>query len=245
MDALINYDDNQVLETIKRTVAVGATNEELAIFVQLCKSTGLNPFKKEAWFIKAGNRPQIMVGINGYLAVANRNEKFDGMEIDVETDPQGNPSKAIAKVYRKDRKYPSVGIALMKEFRKETPIWKQMPSVMLTKVAKSIAIREAFSLELSGTYSDVEMPPEYAASVVETKQLPVKPGDQMPQKTHYYDLKKVPDEAREEAFEWAKDKGAIWNEKTGFYESRVPLKRLIPYEVKPGQRDDNVPESFL
>jgi len=160
----LDYSDKSVINTLKQTVAIGATDAEFAMFSEFCKSTGLNPFKKEIWFIKAGGRVQIMTGINGFLAIANSHPQYDGLEIDVEVDQQGNPLKAVCKVYRKDRNRPSIGIALMKEFIKPTPIWKQMPSVMLTKVAKSIALREAFPQELNGLYTAEEMPPEYTLS---------------------------------------------------------------------------------
>lgn len=173
-----NLSDPKVIETIRKTVAVGADDIELAMFLEFCKSAGLNPFKREAWFIKAGNRPQIMTGLAGYLKIANKHSQFDGMKVEIVENDKGEIVKAITEVYRKDRKYPSVGIALMKEYRKDTPIWKQMPSVMLGKVSKCIAIREAFPLETEGTYAEEEMPPSYAA---DAKPLPanVKPADQL------------------------------------------------------------------
>jgi phage recombination protein Bet len=157
---LVNYNDSKLIETLKSTVAQGLTDPEFRLFTEFCKSTGLNPFKKEIWAIKAGGRLQLMTGINGYLSIANSHPQFDGMEVDVEL-LNGKPMKAVAKVYRKDRKYPSVGIALMSEFGKSTPVWSQMPSVMLTKVAKSIALREAFTQELGGLYTEEEMPSQY------------------------------------------------------------------------------------
>ena len=158
----IDYADKGVINTLKQTVAIGATDAEFAMFTQFCQSTGLNPFKKEVWFIKVQNKVQMMTGINGFLAIANNHPQYDGLEIDVEVDQNGNPLKAICKVFRKDRSRPSIGIALMKEFKKGSPIWNQMPSVMLTKVAKSIALREAFPQELNGLYTAEEMPPEYS-----------------------------------------------------------------------------------
>jgi len=50
----------------------------------------------------------------------------------------------------------------MAEYGKATPIWKQMPSIMLSKCAKSLAIREAFINELGGLYTAEEMPSEFA-----------------------------------------------------------------------------------
>jgi len=156
---LIDYNNATMIQTLKATVAQGLNEPEFRLFAEHCKSTGLNPFKKEVWAIKAGGRLQVMTGINGFLAIANNHPQFDGMEIEVDNDE--NPSKAICRVYRKDRRLPSEGVALMKEYRGNTPIWQKMPRVMLTKVAKSIALREAFPQELNGLYTAEEMPAEY------------------------------------------------------------------------------------
>lgn len=161
----IDYGNAEVIKTLKATVAQGLTNEEFALFAQHCKGTGLNPFKKEVWAIKAGSRLQIMTGINGFLAIANSHPQFDGMEVEVDSDEK--PTKAVCRVYRKDRKYPAEGVALLKEYGRDTPIWRQMPRVMLTKVAKSIALREAFPQELNGMYTAEEMPAEYSAEKLE------------------------------------------------------------------------------
>lgn len=164
----LDFTRPELVKTLKATVAQGLTEPEFYLFVEHCKATQLNPFKKEVWAIKAGGRLQVMTGINGFLTIANKHPMFDGMEIIVDSDEK--PTKAICKVYRKDRKYPSEGIALIKEYGKDTPIWKQMPRVMLTKVAKSIALREAFPQELSGLYTQEEMPVEFAAP---TREIPV------------------------------------------------------------------------
>lgn len=161
----IDFANREVVQTLKATVAQGLTEPEFRLFVDYCKSTGLNPFKKEVWAIKAGGRLQIMTGINGFLTIANKNPAFDGLECSVDDDE--NPTKAVCKVYRKDRKYPSEGVAMIKEYYKKTPIWDQMPRVMLTKVAKSIALREAFPQELGSLYAQEEMPAEYRAPSVE------------------------------------------------------------------------------
>lgn len=178
LPAKIDYNSAEVIKTLKATVARDLTNEEFALFAQHCKGTGLNPFKKEVWAIKAANRLQIMTGINGFLAIANSHPQFDGMEVEVDNDEK--PTKAICRVYRKDRKYPAEGVALLKEYAKDTPIWRQMPRVMLTKVAKSIALREAFPQELNGMYTQEEMPSEYEEPKMQDITAHVKIADEIP-----------------------------------------------------------------
>jgi hypothetical protein len=131
------------------------------LFAEMCRATGLNPATKEIWAIKAGGRLQLMTGINGFLKIANSHPQFDGMEVEFEWEEKGLVA-ATAKVYRKDRRFPSIATAYMAEYGKKTPIWAQMPSIMLSKCAKSLAIREAFINELGGLYTAEEMPSEFA-----------------------------------------------------------------------------------
>jgi len=134
--------NEQKLTTLRNTVAPGLTDAEFNLFAEIVKSTGLNPFTKEIWAIKAGGRLQLMTGINGFLRIANSHPAFDGMEVEHEWDEKGLVACTV-KVHRKDRKFPSVATAYMQEYRKKTPVWDSMPSVMLAKCAKSLAIREA------------------------------------------------------------------------------------------------------
>lgn len=159
----LDYADQTMLQTIKDTVAKGATDAEFRLFVEVCKSTRLNPFKKEVWLIPGGaNRAaQIMTGVNGFLAIANSQSQFDGMETSVEREG-GKIVSATCKVYRKDRRVPHVVTVYMAEFAKGGPTWSTMPAVMLQKVAKSHALREAFPQVLGGLYTDDEMPREYS-----------------------------------------------------------------------------------
>lgn len=159
--ALITQNNVEMLHTLRNTVAPGLTDSEFALFAEIVKSTGLNPVTKEVWAIKAGGRLQLMTGINGFLRIANSHPMFDGMEVEFEKDGDRIVA-ATAKVYRKDRRFPAVATAFMAEYGKPTPIWKQMPSVMLAKCAKSLAIREAFVQELGGLYTQEEMPAEFA-----------------------------------------------------------------------------------
>lgn len=180
----INYNDAKAVQLIRTTIAPTATAEEFGMFIEYCRSTGLNPFKKEIWFIKTPGyrkkdgtqtapRVQIMTGINGYLTIANRHPMFDGMECKVEYGENGAVIGATATVYRKDRRIPSTATALWSEYYKPNPygnkgVWEQMPSIMIAKCAKSLALREAFPQELNGLYTEEEMPSSYAAPKAST-----------------------------------------------------------------------------
>lgn len=185
-----------MLATLRNTVAPGLTDAEFLLFAEMVKATGLNPVTKEVWAIKAGGRLQIMTGINGFLKIANSHPQYDGMEIEFEKDGERIVA-ATAKVYRKDRRFPAVATAYMNEYAKPSPIWKQMPSVMLAKCAKSLAIREAFVQELGGLYTQEEMPAEFSApreSAIPKEQLIVSEktgkviGTKIPKKEEVVDV---------------------------------------------------------
>jgi phage recombination protein Bet len=213
----LDFTQREVLNTIKATVAKDLTDAELALFIEHCKGTRLNPYKKEVWAIKAGGRLQVMTGIAGFLAIANNHPMFDGMEVEVDNDEK--PTKATCRVYRKDRKFPAVGVALLKEYGKDTPIWRQMPRVMLTKVAKSIAIREAFPMELNGIYTEEEMPTNFAAPVE------VKTEVTVVDTSYCYNLSLIDHHKHEAAIELLKQEGGrllfglIWS-------SSKPIQKL-------------------
>lgn len=169
---MIDFANNLVIKTLKETVAQGLTDPEFRLFAEHCKSTALNPFKKEVWAIKAGGRLQLMTGINGYFTIANRNPAFNGYEEGFigkdgqelpDTYPGTDYVGAWCKVYRKDRAMPSKGVAFKIEYDKGHGNWKTMPKVMLLKCAESIALRKAFPQELNGTYTAEEMPREFEA----------------------------------------------------------------------------------
>lgn len=159
---LTTTNDMQMLQTLRNTIAPGLTDAEFLLFAEVCKATGLNPITKEIWPIKVNGRLQPMTGINGFLRIANSHTQFDGMEVSFEWDGKALVSCTV-KVHRKDRKFPSVATAYWSEYSKPSPVWKQMPTVMLSKCAKSLAIREAFIQELGGLYTAEEMPSSFAA----------------------------------------------------------------------------------
>lgn len=178
----IDYNSKEVVDTLIATVAQGLNKQEFSLFAEHCKSTGLNPFKKEVWAIKASGRLQLMTGINGYFTIANRHPEFDGYEEGfVGKDGQELPDTyqgsdyigAWCRVHRKDRKIPAKGVAFKNEYEKTYGNWKTMPKSMLLKCAESIALRKAFPQELNGTYTAEEMPVEYSQTVEVVQPKPI------------------------------------------------------------------------
>jgi phage recombination protein Bet len=144
------------IETIKQTVARGASDAQLALFLQVCKSRGLDPFTKQVYFTPQG----VIVSIDGFRAIADRTGCYaPGDATRFERDDKGNliaahvhVKKLVAGVWHRVE-----ASAFFDEYRGTSPIWKKMPSVMLEKCAEARALRKSFPSELSGIYESSEM----------------------------------------------------------------------------------------
>ncbi len=163
-EVTINYSDQEMLRTLKETIAQALTDSELRLFIEVCRSTGLNPFKREIWCIKVNKSApvQVMTGINGFFTIANRHPQYDGIHTSTAGEvklPGGGiaPASATSIVYRKDRKIPMECTAYWSEYGKSHGVWKQYPSIMLIKCAESLALRKSFPQELNGVYTVEEM----------------------------------------------------------------------------------------
>lgn len=155
------------LELIKKTVAKGATDLELELFLHACKRTGLDPLMKQIYAIKRKNNKtntedmSIQTGIDGYRLIADRTGKYAGSD-----EPQyliaedGWPDVASVTVTKLVDGIPCkfTASARWKEYSQEfSPMWKKMPFLMLGKCAEALALRKAFPAELSGVYTHEEM----------------------------------------------------------------------------------------
>jgi len=174
------------LELIKRTVARGATDEELALFLYTAKRLGLDPLTRQIHLVKRRVRQPdgswqdvatIQVGVDGFRVNAKRSGKYvgqlgpfwcgkDGVWKDVwlEDDP---PRAAKVGILRSDAKEPIWAVARYDSYVqlvrdgekgwKPNGQWAKMPDLMLAKCAESLAIRKAFPQDLSGVYVEEEM----------------------------------------------------------------------------------------
>ncbi|MCR8986024.1 recombinase RecT [Brevibacillus laterosporus] len=70
------------LDTLKATVAKGTTNEQFALFVQTCVSSGLNPFLNQIYCIvyrgRDGAVMSMQIAVEGIVALAKRNPHYKG-----------------------------------------------------------------------------------------------------------------------------------------------------------------------
>ncbi|MHB1952159.1 MAG: phage recombination protein Bet [Sulfobacillus sp.] len=166
------------IDLIKRTIAVGVTDDELQLFLYACKKTGLDPLARQIYAVKRWNgklKREIMTvqtGIDGYRLIADRTGRLAGISdavFDNENDP--HPNKATVTV----KKMLEGGIiteftasARWNEYAQTakdketgklyyTGLWDKMPFLMLGKCSEALALRKAFPADLSGVYTAEEM----------------------------------------------------------------------------------------
>lgn len=160
------------IETIKNTVAKGANDSELAMFLHICKTYGLDPFLKEIYY--SAQMKTMITSRDGYLKAAQRDPLFDGIQsmavcendefgIDAanntvtHTFAKGDRGQVIgawAMVFKKGMR-PVIAYADYNEYNKNNPIWKTYKSAMCCKVAEVFALKRQFGI--TGLVTQEEM----------------------------------------------------------------------------------------
>lgn len=146
---------------VKKFIAPNASEKELFMFMNIAKSYGLNPFKREIHFVKYGTNPaSVIVGYESYIKRAEQTGKLDGWKVWIAD--MGKPEeRAIIEIRRKDFSQPFVWEVYRKEFDSKQANWNRMPSFMLKKVAIAQGFRLAFPSEIGGMpYIPEELPVE-------------------------------------------------------------------------------------
>lgn len=175
---VVDFSTEQI-DLLKRTICVGATDDEFALFRAQCRRTGLDPFARQIHAVKRFDKKQgrevmsIQIGIDGFRLIADRTGLYDGQGEPLWCGPDGvwrdvwigatYPTAAKVTVYRTGVSRPFVGIAHWDEYAQvykdgnPMPMWAQMPAGQLAKCAESLALRKAFPQELSGLYEPTEL----------------------------------------------------------------------------------------
>jgi len=146
--------NQQQIQLIRDMCAKDCTDNEFLLLMQLARTYQLDPFTKQIWAVKYGNNPAaIFCGRDGFLAIAHRSGKFDGMESGTRKD--GDDLVGWCRVYRKDMSHPFEVEVYASEYSTGKNLWRDKPRTMIQKVAEAHALRRAFSI--SGLYSPEEI----------------------------------------------------------------------------------------
>lgn len=163
-------------QTVKNYLVRGnaqVTDQEIIMFMELCKFQKLNPFTNEVYLIKFGSdSAQTVVGRDAYLRRAYENPDYLGFESGV-TVLRGNDvvqkqgaclypgEKVIGGWCRVKRTRGNNIIETFKEvaldeYNRGMANWKSKPGLMICKVAESQALRAAFPTDYAGLYTAEE-----------------------------------------------------------------------------------------
>ena len=147
--------DRPKIELLKRTIAKGATDDELLMFINVCKGMGLSPFLKHVHLVKrwdskiGANVAIVQVGIDGFRSIAegtgayagNDDPKFEGeTELEFDTGKQTgkytapNQATVIVRKVVQGSPYEFTATARWAEFYpgdKMGFMWRSKPHVML------------------------------------------------------------------------------------------------------------------
>ena len=151
------------------------SDQEVVMFLNLCKFNRLNPFLREAYLIKYGSSPATMVvGKDAITKRAMRNPNYEGQQAGVVVlNEDGSLESRVgtihleneslvggwARVYVKGYRHPVVQFDEYVQMKdgKPTSNWKAKPGTMIRKVALTQALREAFPEDLGSMYAPEEM----------------------------------------------------------------------------------------
>jgi phage recombination protein Bet len=211
-------------DTVKRYLAKGQnfTDQELSLFISLCKFQKLNPFVNEAYLIKYGTECQMVVGYGTYVRRAEEHPEYirreSGITVQRGNDIIQKPGQCLypgekliggwCTVYKCRNGFETqcdmIEVQLEEYIQyknqdgKRVPNtnWANKPATMIHKVAVSQALRAAFPTEFAGLYVAEELAP-----VIEIDPAPEK------------DDPAITQEQRQALFNAAKSKyGAKWKD---------------------------------
>lgn len=144
----------EVTEVIKGMIissknqhGAGATSAEMAIVASVCAKYGLNPLVKECAAFVSGGKLQMVVMIDGFYKVVNRQPDFDGVTFEDHFDEKGELVSITCSMHLKNRSHPVTVTEYLKECKDpKSSVWTKWPGRMLRHKAYIQCARMAFGL---------------------------------------------------------------------------------------------------
>ena len=155
-----NITPDQV-DLIKSQIAVGATDDELRLFLYVADKSGLDPLTKQIYFIKRGGKMTIQTAIDGFRSIADRTGQYHSSDKPVFEEVDNKVVEATVTVGKitQGEVGKFTATARWSEYypEKNAFMWDKMPHTMLGKCAEALALRKAFPQQLGGLYTGDEM----------------------------------------------------------------------------------------
>ena len=262
----VQYQKEQI-ELIKNTYAKGATDTELALFIEVAQRKGLDIFSRQIHFIKRKGRngqevADIQTGIDGYRSMAEDTGQYEGQDGPYWCGDDGEwkdiwvsrtpPVGAKVGILRAGYTKPFYAVALYREYVQSYPdgnpypMWAKMPANQLAKCAEALALRKAFPRRLSGIYTQEEMAQVENAINIEAEAVEQRPSAKTPRAA----LKAVPKAAPPEPkrgepqpYHWPSDGPQPQETEPGITTVQVmPQSTESDAEYQSAVEDDPLPE---
>jgi phage recombination protein Bet len=185
MAAKYNMEPKAYADAVKKTaMPSNATTEEFAAFMMVAREYNLNPLLKEIHaFPKKGGGIVPVVSIDGWVSLINQNPMLDGFEFEMHYSDKAELVACTCRIYRKDRRFPTVVTEYLSECYRATDPWK-MKHRMLRHKALIQAARYCFGF--SGIMDDDE-----AAKIAEMRDI-TPPSPTRPQLSQFVNPKQQP-----------------------------------------------------
>jgi phage recombination protein Bet len=147
------------LDLVRRTVAAGATDAELELFLFDCQRRGVHPLDRLIHFTKRGGRYTPITSIDFLRGRAHDTGEMAGSD-DVVFDKDARTATVTVHRLTRGVRYAYTATARYAEYVPapgQDHMWKRMPHVMLGKCAEALALRKAFPQQLGGLYVKEEL----------------------------------------------------------------------------------------
>ena len=124
-----------------------ATNAEMAVVSSVCAKYDLNPLVSECAAFVSGGKLSVVVMIQGWYRIVNRQPDFDGVEFEDRLDSNGGIIATTCVMYLKNRSRPVRVTEYLSECRQErSDVWKKYPFRMLRHKAYIQCAKMAFGI---------------------------------------------------------------------------------------------------
>jgi len=155
------------MDLIRRTIAQGATDDELKLYLFDCARQGVHPLDKLVHFTKRSGKYTPITSIDFMRIRAADTGEMAGSDDPVfynfneNAEPIPYPVSATVTVYRltQGQRFSYTATARWSEYKPETNdfMWRKMPHTMLGKCAEALALRKGFPRQLAGLYAKEEL----------------------------------------------------------------------------------------
>lgn len=166
-------DHVKLLEILRDTIFTVKKNEppfsdtEIAAGLVLAERYDLDPFAREIYLTRSHGKILVIVPIDGWSKIVNKQKNYEGCEFEWLEDDKGKLKACTCTIHRSDRKYPTAIPEYLDECfapKSDSNLdpWRKWPRRMLRHKAFIQAARIAFSLsgiidpDEADRYVDVE-----------------------------------------------------------------------------------------